>query len=1092
AAGWIAGDVVTVASTGTFDTKHAGTGKTVNLSATSYGGADNTNYSITDQVTASAAISKANLVITSDDVTKTYDGTVIAEGSASATSGTQMFVDDSLTGGTYAFTNAHVSRDGSGNVLNNKTVTTTGVTVNDDNNGNNYAVTYADNITSTINPQALSLVLANQSKTYDGSTNAPLDTTDYSLTGFIGTEDASVTQTVGTYDSKNVLDATNVTAALTSNDFTADALTALSDYVLPITVVAEGSITTATLTAVADVQDRTYDATNVGTLNDITLQGLIGSETLRTAQTTGGDTLFGDKNVGVDKTVTVTGITINNGTGVEAGLSSNYQVASTATTKATISKKDLTVKGVVALDKVYDGKTTAQINTSIASLDGAITDDLVSIGSMTGSFLDKNAGDNKVVNGSEVVLLGADGGNYNLIQPTGLQASITQRALTVSISSTDDKVYDSATDAIVTLADDRVSGDQLSYVYDANFIDKNVGNNKFVSVSNISLTSSADLTNYTVNSTASGFAAVTAKAITISGITAGDKTYDANTAAIIDVSSAAGWINGDDVTVAATGVFATKDAGTDRTVALSSSYSGADESNYVITHQSTTTGDVTAKAITISGITAGDKTYDANTAATIDVSRAAGWISGDDVTVASTGAFATKDAGTDKTVALNSSYSGADESNYVITHQSTTTGDVTAKAITVSGITAGDKTYDANTVATIDVSGAAGWISGDDVTVAATGAFDTKNVGTDKTVALSSSYGGADESNYVITHQSTTTGDVTAKAVAISGITAGEKTYDANTVATIDVSSAAGWISGDDVTVAATGAFDTKDVGTDKTVALSSSYGGADESNYVITHQSTTTGDVTAKAITVSGITAGDKTYDANTAATIDVSSAAGWISGDDVTVAATGAFATKDAGTDKTVVLSSSYGGADESNYVITHQSTTTGDVTAKAITVSGITAGDKTYDANTVATIDVSSAAGWISGDDVTVAATGAFDTKDVGTDKTVALSSSYGGADESNYVITDQSITMADVQSTTTGNVLLNTIVTDVVNTPTSATGDVTSENINSSAVNRSGFGSNATGMMTGLMTDLMTVADAGISGLQAKDEEDNNGE
>jgi hypothetical protein len=224
----------------------------------------------------------------------------------------------------------------------------------------------------------------------------------------------------------------------------------------------------------------------------------------------------------------------------------------------------------------------------------------------------------------------------------------------------------------------------------------------------------------------------------------------------------------------------------------------------------------------------------------------------------------------------------------------------------------------------------------------------------------------------------------------------------------------------------------------------------------------------------------------------MDVCRAAGWISGEVVTVAATGAFDIKDVGTDKTVVLSSSYGGADESNYVITHQSTTTGDVTAKAITVSGITAGDKTYDANTVATIDVSSAAGWISGDDVTVAATGAFDTKDVGTDKTVALSSSYGGGDESNYVITDQSITMADVQSTTTGNVLLNTIVTDVVNTPTSATGDVTSENINSSAVNRSGFGSNATGMMTGLMTDLMTVADAGISGLQAKDEEDNNGE
>jgi DNA mismatch repair protein MutH len=758
-----------------------------------------------------------------------------------------------------------------------------------------------------------------------------------------------------------------------------------------------------------------------------------------------------------------------------------------------VNQADLSVAGVIALDKIYDGTNTTKIDTSIASLNGAITDDIVSIGSMTGTFLDKNAGDNKVVNGSEVVLFGSDGGNYNLIQPTGLQASISKRALTVSISSADDKVYDSATDAIVTLADDRISGDQLSYVYAANFIDKNVGDNKFVSVRDISLTSGADLTNYTVNTAASGFGAITAKAIAISGITAGDKTYDAKTVATIDVSRAAGWISGDDVTVAATGAFDTKDVDTDKTVALSASYGGADESNYIITDQSTTTSDVTAKAIAISGITAGDKTYDAKTVATIDVSRAAGWISGDDVTVAATGAFDTKDVGTDKTVALSASYGGADESNYIITDQSTTTSDVTAKAIAISGITAGEKIYDANTVATIDVSSAAGWISGDDVTVAATGAFDTKDVGTDKTVALSASYGGADESNYIITDQSTTTSDVTAKAIAISGITAGDKTYDANTLATIDVSRAAGWISGDDVTVAATGAFDTKDVGTDKTVALSATYGGADESNYIITDQSTTTSDVTAKAIAISGITAGEKIYDANTVATIDVSSAAGWISGDDVTVAATGAFDTKHAGTEKTVNLSSAYGGADESNYVITDQSTTTSDVTAKAIFISGITADDKTYDANTVATIDVSSAAGWINGDDVTVAATGEFDTKDVGTDKTVALSASYGGADESNYAITDQTTTTADVQPIKMGNVLLNTVVTDVVNTPASATGDMTVENINSSDVGGgSGVSSNVTGMMTGLMTGLATVADAGISSLQAKDEKDNNGE
>jgi hypothetical protein len=148
------------------------------------------------------------------------------------------------------------------------------------------------------------------------------------------------------------------------------------------------------------------------------------------------------------------------------------------------------------------------------------------------------------------------------------------------------------------------------------------------------------------------------------------------------------------------------------------------------------------------------------------------------------------------------------------------------------------------------------------------------------------------------------------------------------------------------------------------------------------------------------------------------------------------------------------------------------------------------------------------------VTVAATGAFGTKDVGTDKTVALNSSYGGADESNYVITDQTATTADVQPIKMGNVLLDTIVTDVVNppaqaitsqgvisggvvsskeftSPTLATGDMTYENINSSEVDRSELGSSEAGASpTGLMT--VFVVDGGISVLQAKDEENSNGE
>src|SRR5690606_10222696 len=53
-----------------------------------------------------------------------------------------------------------------------KTVTTSGVTVNDGNSGGNYNVSYVNNTTSTINPANLTVSAGNITKTYDGSLTA--------------------------------------------------------------------------------------------------------------------------------------------------------------------------------------------------------------------------------------------------------------------------------------------------------------------------------------------------------------------------------------------------------------------------------------------------------------------------------------------------------------------------------------------------------------------------------------------------------------------------------------------------------------------------------------------------------------------------------------------------------------------------------------------------------------------------------------------------------------------------------------------------------------------------------------------------------
>ena len=91
-------------------------------------------------------------------------------------------------------------------------------------------------------------------------------------------------------------------------------------------------------------------------------------------------------------------------------------------------------------------------------------------------------------------------------------------------------------------------------------------------------------------------------------------------------------------------------------------------------------------------------------------------------------------------------------------------------------------------------------------------------------------------------------------------------------------------IVGDDVVLTYTASFGDKNVGNSKTVTLTNVLGGSDLGTYTITNQGTTTANITAKAITLSGITASDKQYDQTTAATVSKAGATfnGMIAGDE------------------------------------------------------------------------------------------------------------------------------------------------------------------------------------------------------------------
>ncbi len=128
------------------------------------------------------------------------------------------------------------------------------------------------------------------------------------------------------------------------------------------------------------------------------------------------------------------------------------------------------------------------------------------------------------------------------------------------------------------------------------------------------------------------------------------------------------------------------------------------------------------------------------------------------------------------------------------------------------------------------------------------------------------------------------------------------------------------------------------------TQSLNGTHGGADVANYTITLATANTYVVSPKALTIAGITASNKIYDGNTTATIDVSAAtfAELETGDLVTVSASGTFANKNVGTNKTVTLSVTNAGADVANYTITNQSSTTANITQLSSVTWNGNAGD------------------------------------------------------------------------------------------------------------------------------------------------------
>jgi subtilisin-like proprotein convertase family protein len=264
------------------------------------------------------------------------------------------------------------------------------------------------------------------------------------------------------------------------------------------------SVAPKVVTGSITASNKIYDGNTSATISSRNLSGVINSDNV---SLTGGTATFSDPTVANGKIVSATGLALS---GTQAG---NYVLSSTtATTSANITAGTVTIaSGLSAVNKAYDGTTSAGLSSNNVVLIGVLPADASKVVLSTNGYLANfdtaSVGNNKPVTVSGLTLTGTAAPNYTLIQPTNLTAAIIGKTVTIASGLlANNKLFDGTTTATLTsnnvvligvlTADvNNVSLSTNGYV--ANFNNPTVGNNKPVTVTGLTLTGSA-VGNYTL------------------------------------------------------------------------------------------------------------------------------------------------------------------------------------------------------------------------------------------------------------------------------------------------------------------------------------------------------------------------------------------------------------------------------------------------------------------------------------------------------------------------------------------------------------------------------------------------------------------
>ena len=601
----------------------------------------------------------------------------------------------------------------------------------------------------------------------------------------------------------------------------------------------------------------------------------------------------------------------------------------------TITQKEVTVSDITASNKTYDGTTTATLVYTGATISGKVGSDELTV-TATGTFDDANVGTDKTVTISDITLGGSSAANYKLAtsgNQTSTTANITAASFTpvVTLSGW---TYGSPNDPSV--GETNTSGGTVTYYYKTGDAEWTTTQPTDAGTHQVKASIAAS-GNYAAAESSPVDFTITQKEVTVSGITASNKTYDGNTTATLVYTSVSidGKVGEDDLTVTATGTFDDANVGTGKTVTISGiTLGGSSAANYKLAasgNQTSTTANITVASftpvVTLSGWTYGSP----NDPSVGETNTSGGTVTyyyktGD----AEWTTTQPTDAGTHKvkaSIAANGNYAAAEsaEVEFTVTQKALT---ITAKAQTIS--------YGSSIATGTGQVTADGLVAGDALTAVILAA-STDQVTTSGIITPSAATTTKGIGNYSVTYN---TGTLTINKVAASVTTAPmgktSLTYTGEAQELVDATSAAStggtlvYSKTENGTYGAASTITETNAGTYSFWYKVLGDGNHDDSTPV-----QITGVVIGKKeVTVSGITAENKTYDGTTTATLVYTGATitGKVGSDELTVTATGTFEDANVGTGKTVTISGiTLGGAKAGNYILAatgNQTSTTANI--------------------------------------------------------------------------------------------------------------------------------------------------------------------